>query len=153
MSMSDNTKDEVIDGVKAAARILSRMEPENQERIVAHIQVSSPELATQITESMFTFDDIASLSDRGIQVLAQRVEHDDLVLSLKKASDETKTRIFENVSARKKGLIETDYESLPPSHLSDVHNAQKRVLETLDELRKEGKILDEAEKTTEGWIA
>jgi flagellar motor switch protein FliG len=151
--MSDKESDHVIDGVKAAARILSRMEPENQERIVAHIQDTSPELATQITESMFTFDDIAGLSDRGIQVLAQRVEHDDLVLSLKKASDETKTRIYENVSARKKGLIESDYETLPPSHISDVHKAQQRVLATLDELRKEGKIIDEAEKSAEGWIA
>lgn len=151
--MSDKKEDHVIDGVKAAARILSRMEPENQERIVAQIQDSSPELATQITESMFTFDDIAGLSDRGIQVLAQRVEHDDLVLSLKKASEETKTRIYENVSARKKGLIESDYETLPPSHLSDVQKAQQRVLATLDELRKEGKILDEAEKSSEGWIA
>jgi len=146
-------QDEIIDGVKAAAKILSKMEPENQERLVANIEVSSPELATQITESMFTFDDIAGLSDRGIQLLAQRVEHQDLVLSLKKASEKTKTRIFENVSERKKDLIEGDYETLPPTRISDVSAAQRRVLDTLEELKKEGKVLEDTSRSEEAWIA
>jgi len=139
------SKDEEVDGAKIAADILSRMEPSAQTRIVANIEAEAPELALKINENMFRFDEIADLPDRGIQILAQSVNHHDLVLSLKKAEPKTRERIYENVSERKRDLLKDDSNTSSPVKSSDVEAAQRRVLNTLEELRASGKIRTESE--------
>ncbi|MCI5064490.1 hypothetical protein MRY87_02065 [bacterium] len=134
------TEDEKVDGTKVAAEILKRMDGPAQTRIVANIEAAAPELAEKIQENLFRFDDIAELPDRGVQVLVQSVNHHDLVLSLKTAAPTTKQRILENVSERKKNLIAADEASQGPIKLSEVESAQKRILNTLDELRSSGKV-------------
>ena len=47
---------------------------------------------------MFTFDDIARLTDREIQLILREVDTKDLAVALKGAQPEMQDRIFSNVS-------------------------------------------------------
>lgn len=145
------SKDEAVNGAKIAADILSRMDSSTQERLVKNIEQAAPELAIKIHENLFSFDDIAALPDRGIQILAQSVNHHDLVLSLKKAQPTTKEKVYQNVSERKRNLLQDDEGTLSSVKSSEVDAAQKRVLSTLDELRATGKIRAESEQDI--WVA
>ncbi|MCB0321213.1 MAG: hypothetical protein KDD60_09825 [Bdellovibrionales bacterium] len=138
------TKDEEVNGPEIAAKILNAMEPERKDRIVQQIASAAPEIATKISDNLIRFDDIARLSGRGIQVLVQAVNHHDLIVSLKKAQPETLTAIFQNVSERKRALIEDDLKNEGPVKESEVLAAQKRILQILDDLERTGKILAEA---------
>ncbi|MCB0328902.1 MAG: hypothetical protein KDD70_04545 [Bdellovibrionales bacterium] len=138
------SKDEEVNGPRIAAEILSRMAPETQTRIVANIEASAPELALKISDEMFRFDDIAELPDRSIQVLAQAVNHHDLVVALKKALPKTKEKIYQNISERKRSLLTNDGDTMAPVKSSEVDFAQRRIMNTLEELRQAGKIRTES---------
>ncbi len=131
---------EPVDGARVAARILNRMSESNKRRIVDAIQAKNPTIAAKIQEKIFTFDDVAQLNRKSIQILINEIEHEDLVVSLKLASDELKEVLLSNMSERKRSLVEDDFAALPPMKLSEVEDAKKRILSKADELRTSGRI-------------
>lgn len=139
MGKKDDSE-ESIDGASIAAQILNRMPSANKERIVRAIQTSAPEIAIKIEANLFNFEEIADLTPQGAQLLMKEVKHEDLLLSLKRASANVKKILFEGVSERRLQIIQEDFERLPPTRLSEVEDAQRRILEKLDELRKAGLI-------------
>ncbi len=136
--MSDN--DEPVDGARVAAMILNEMRPEQKERLVSALHERAPELAAKIEENLFRFDDIVEISAKGLQTLLGAIDHHDLVLSLKTAKEETKKILLQNMSDRKRQMVEEDFNALPAARLTEVEQAQRRILEILDKLRTEGRI-------------
>lgn len=61
-------------------------------------------MADEIKKRMFVFEDIVTLDNRAIQRVIRDVENDDLLLSLKVASEEVKEIVFSNMSQR---MVET----------------------------------------------
>jgi flagellar motor switch protein FliG len=134
------SNDEPVNGPRIAAQILEQMDPENKKRIVQKIEALDPDLADKISENIFAFNDICTLPAKGIQVLAQSVNHHDLVLALKNADQPTRQAILKNVSSRKRTIIEDELPQAEAAPISDVNAAQKRILKTLDDLRTSGKV-------------
>lgn len=136
----DKSKDETIDGAKIAARILNSLGASHKEKLVKSIQEAAPQVMTKIEENLVSFDDVADVTDKGMQVLLKAIEHRDLVLSLQAAKPEVKEAIFKNMTERKKKIIEEDLTSLAPLSPIEVEQAQKRIVVKLDELRTKGVI-------------
>ena len=134
------SQDEEVDGPAIAAAILNNMDKDRKDRIVKAIAQSDPQIASKIEENLFQFTDLETLTPQSVQLLMNEVLHRDIVLSLKTAETSTKEYLFENMSERKKALVLDDFEALPPTRLADVENAQKRILERMEELRAEGKV-------------
>ena len=134
------SKDEPVDGAKIAAQIISRMKPAQRERIMQAINAQAPEVAEKIQDKTINFDFIAELTEKGAQVLIQEVDHKDLVVALKTASAKVKDMLFKSMSERKRGMVEGDYADLPPMKLSDIDEAQRRILNKLEELQAAGRI-------------
>lgn len=143
-------EDERVDGPKIAADILKKMRASQKEKLVQAIELKSPKLAEKITASLFSFDDIKELTAQGLQVLIKEVDHQDIVLSFKLASTEVQGLLLNNMSERKRDMVMTDFEELPPTKKSEVEEAQKRILVRLDELRTQGVIRTQA--TNEIWV-
>ena len=133
-----STPDEAIDGASVAAKILNSMRPSNRERIVKAIQARQPDLAVKIEEKLYNFEEIADLQPQGVQILLKEISHTDLVLSLKTASDTVKTVLFENMTERRKLIVEDDFANLPQVKLRDVEEAQRRIMQKLTALRTAG---------------
>ena len=143
-------EDEKVNGPRIAAQILKNMKLSSKEKIVKAIEKRSPGLAKSINDNLFRFDDIIELTPQGVQTLVKEVEHDDLVLSLKLASPKAKEVILQNMSERKKNLVESDFESLGQVRKSEVEDAQKRILGVLEQLRSQGLVRSKA--TSEVWV-
>jgi len=137
---ANDSQDEKIDGPSVVADILNSMGGEQKNRLVQAIARRAPELAAQIEERLFNFDDLLNLHTKGFQILLQEVDQRDLVLSLKTATEDVRDAIFNNLSQRRAQMILDEFEALPTIKLRDVEAAQRRILETLDELRTAGKI-------------
>lgn len=133
--------DEKVDGPKVAANILNSMPSEQRERLMGSIREKNPDIATKIAASLQNFDDIADLTDQGVQRLVNEIEHKDLVLALKKSSDEVRGVLLRNMSQRKRDMVVQDFEALPPTRVSEVEEAQRKILEKLDDLRTTGQVL------------
>lgn len=132
--------DEEIGGPKAAADILNFVDRSNEERILTEIEEMYPELAEQIRNLMFTFEDVKKIDDRGIQTVLKEVPRDQLVISLKTASPELKDLIFKNVSQRAAAMIQEDLEAMGPVKVKDVEKAQQGIVDIVRRLEAEGKI-------------
>lgn len=136
-----SNSDEEIAGVKSAANILNYFERNNEERIVTEIEEMYPEMAEQIRNLMFTFEDIKKIDDKGIQTVLKEIPRDQLVLSLKTASPGLKDKIFGNVSQRAAAMIQEDLEGMGQVKRKDVEKAQQGVVDIVRRLEAEGKIV------------
>jgi flagellar motor switch protein FliG len=131
----------VSGGAKTIAEILNLIESAAEKNILQAIEAENPDLASEIKNMMFVFDDLVLLDDRSVQRLLKEVETKDLAISLKAASDEVKNKIFANVSERVAVLIKEEMEFMGPMRLSDVEAAQQRIVETIRRLEEEGQIV------------
>ena len=137
---SGSTEEEVI-GAKSAADILNFVDRTNEERILTEIEEMYPDMAEQIRNLMFTFEDVRKIDDRGIQTVLKEVARDQLVIALKTASPELKDLLFRNVSQRAAQMIQEDLEALGPVKLKDVEKAQQGIVDIVRRLEAEGKIV------------
>ncbi|NLI15365.1 MAG: flagellar motor switch protein FliG [candidate division Zixibacteria bacterium] len=128
-------------GTKMVAEILNLMESSTEKAIIESIENERPELAAEIKNLMFVFEDIILLDDRSIQRVLKDVETKDLAIALKAASEELKVKIFSNVSERVGEMIKEEIEFMGPMRLSDVEAAQQRIVEVIRRLQDEGQII------------
>jgi len=128
-------------GAKSIAEVLNLIDPSAEKNILQSLEAEDPDLAAEIKNMMFVFDDLILLDDRSIQRLLKEVETKDVAISLKAANDEVKTKIFANISERVKVMIEEEMEFMGPTRLSDVEAAQSRIVEIVRRLEEEGQII------------
>ncbi|MCP4633259.1 MAG: flagellar motor switch protein FliG [candidate division Zixibacteria bacterium] len=128
-------------GAKTIADILNLVETAAEKMILEAIETDDPELASEIKNLMFVFEDITLLDDRSIQRVLKEVETKDLSIALKASSDDAKKKIFSNVSERVAVMIQEEMEFMGPMRLSDVEAAQQRVVEVIRRLQEEGQIV------------
>ena len=130
-----------LGGVQPVAEMLNVMDKNTETSIMSRIEEKDPILAEEIRKLMFVFEDIVKIDDRGIQTLLKEVPNDKLLLALKTANEEIKTKVFKNLSQRAANLLKEDLENMGPSRLSDVEGAQVEIVNTARRLEQEGKIL------------
>jgi flagellar motor switch protein FliG len=133
-------EEEELGGPKAAADILNFVDRNNEERIITEIEEQFPELAEEIRNLMFTFEDVAKIDDKSIQTVLKEVPRESLVLALKTASDELKNLLFRNISQRAAQMLQEDLETMGPTKLKDVEKAQQTIVDIIRRLEAEGKI-------------
>lgn len=128
-------------GVVLVAEILNTIEKSHEERIFEQLMEIDPELAEEIRNNMFVFDDLINLDDRGVQTLLKEVDNQTLILALKTADEVIRNKIFNNLSQRAVEMLKEDMEVMGPTKLSDVEKAQTTMTQVALRLEAEGKIV------------
>lgn len=129
-----------VGGVEPVAEILNSVDKATETRILASIEESNPDLAEQIRELMFTFEDMALIDAKQMQLVMKDVDQADMVLALKTASDAVKELIFGSMSSRAAEMVREDLENLGPAKLSDVEAAQQKIIKVVKKLEEAGTI-------------
>ncbi len=130
-----------VGGVEPVAEILNSVDKATETRILASIEESNPDLAEQIRELMFTFEDMALIDAKQMQLVMKDVDQADMVLALKTASDAVKELIFSSMSSRAAEMVREDLENLGPAKLSDVEAAQQKIIKVVKKLEEAGTII------------
>jgi flagellar motor switch protein FliG len=130
-----------IGGVRAAARIMNFMRSEAELRILKDIREDDKDLMAAIQDNMFVFDNLGKSDDRSLQTLLRTIEPELLVLALKGADEVLRDRLLSCLSVRAAAGIRDDMEALGPVRLSDVQEAQKRIVATAREMADAGTIV------------
>ena len=128
-------------GVVLVAEILNAIEKSHEERIFEQLMEIDPELAEEIRNNMFVFEDLINLDDKGIQTLLRSVENNTLMLALKTGDEGIKNKILRNMSQRAAEMLMEDMEVMGPARLSDVERAQTQVTQTALKLEAEGQLV------------
>ncbi|MDO9104248.1 MAG: flagellar motor switch protein FliG [Methylovulum sp.] len=137
---SENVKATTLGGVDAAANILNYMEGSASDMVMGEISEIRSELAQEIQDKMFVFDDISSMSATDMQTLLREIPTGQLLLALRGASQDLKEKVFNNMSRRAAEILRDDLEASPPARLSDVESAQKDILSVVKRLVDSGDI-------------
>lgn len=130
-----------LGGVEPIADMLNMMDKNSEKNVMARVEEKDPELAEEIRKLMFVFEDIVFVDDKGIQELLKIVDNQKMVIALKTAPEEVKTKLFKNMSNRAGTLLKEDLEALGPTKLSDVEKAQQDIVQQLKELEAKGKAI------------
>ena len=76
------------------AEILNQTDEISSELILSEIEETDAEMADQIKQKMFVFEDLVLVDDRGFQKLLRKIETVELATALKAAPDEVKDKVF-----------------------------------------------------------
>ncbi len=138
---NDHTKKSAAGGVKPAAEIINQLGGQLETAALDYIRASDNDLAQQILDNMFTFDDLLRLDDKGIQSLMREVQTESLAIALKGAPPELREKIFKNMSSRAAESLREDMEMRGPVRVAEVEAEQKELLKTVRRLADEGVIV------------
>lgn len=131
----------VTGGIEKVAEILNSVSRTSERSIIDAIRAQDGDLATDIKNLMFVFDDLVQVSDQDLQTLLQEVEQKDLALSLKAAPESLKEKVFANVSDRVSETLREEIDLMGPVRVSDVDEAQRRILDIAQELEEREEIV------------
>ncbi len=130
-----------VGGVAAVAEILNAVDRATEEEVLAEIEEESSQMAEDIRNLMFVFEDIKGLDDRSIRELLKEVSNDDLTKALKGSTEDLQEKFFKNLSERAATMIREDLEIMGPVRLSEVETAQQNIVKIVRRLESEGRIM------------
>ncbi|PIP71933.1 MAG: flagellar motor switch protein FliG [Nitrospinae bacterium CG22_combo_CG10-13_8_21_14_all_47_10] len=130
-----------LGGVEVAAEVMGSLDRTTETSILTAMDEIDPDLANEIRNLRFTFEDILKIDDNGIQLVMKEINQEDLLIGLKTATDALKEKLFSNMSERAALMMKEDLESLGPTKISEVEKAQQKVIAVCKKLEEEGKLV------------
>jgi flagellar motor switch protein FliG len=128
-------------GVSSLVNILHQVDRGTEKAILDALDASQPQVAEEVRQKMFVFENIVGLDDRTIQRILRDVDNKDLILALKGASEEVRNLIFRNVSKRAAELLREDLSITGPVRLRNVEEAQQRIVSVIRHLEAAEEIV------------
>ena len=128
-------------GLKAAADIMNYLDTNVEGQLMDAIREHDEEMAQQIQDLMFVFENLIDVDDRAIQSILREVQQDALMKALKGADGDLKEKILRNMSKRAAELLNDDLEAMGPVRVSEVEAAQKDILSVARRLADAGEIM------------
>jgi flagellar motor switch protein FliG len=131
----------VSGGVDRLAEMLNQADEISSELILNEIEESDAELAAEIKQKMFVFEDLILVDDRGFQKLLRKIETVELAVALKAASEEVKEKVFRNMSERAGEMLQEEIEDMGPVRMKEVVDSQQRITAIIQEMETRGELI------------
>ena len=129
------------DAHETMADIFNNFDRQTEALFMGKLEEVDRDAAERIKNLMFTFDDLGDLNSSSIQALLREVEKDVLALAMKGTSDKIKNFFLENMSKRAAEMLVDDLDNMGPVRLSDVDEAQSKMISKAKDLEASGDIV------------
>lgn len=139
-------------GIESLANILNRADRNTERNVIELLEVQNPELAEEVRELMFVFEDIVNLEDRAIQRILREVETKDLAMSLKGTKEDVKEKVFKNMSERAQAMLRDEMEYMGPVRAREVQEIQAKIVGVIRTLELAGEIIVSRESNEDELI-
>jgi flagellar motor switch protein FliG len=127
-------------GLQVLVDIINGVDKTTEDAVMEYVEEDNPEMANDIRNLMFVFEDLTSIDDTAMREILKKVEGQQLTYALKTATDEMKEKIFSNLSQRAGEMLKDDLEAMGPVRLAEVEEAQQAVVRAAKELEADGTI-------------
>ena len=141
LKTKQNSISNVTGGVDRLAEILNQTDEISSELILNELEEADMEIAAQVKQRMFVFEDILLVDDRGVQKLLRKVETMELAIALKAASEEVREKIFKNMSERAGEMLQEEIEDMGPVRMKEVTDAQQNITNIIQEMETKGELI------------
>ena len=129
-----------VGGTRSVAEIFNRLGQKAAKATIAQIEQVDAQLAIEIKEMMFTFEDISKLDNNAIREILKIADKKDLTLALKSAPDDLKQKFMGNMSQRASEQFMEEMQFLGAVKVRDVENAQRKIVEVVQTLAEQGLV-------------
>mgnify|MGYP006425492579 CR=1 FL=1 len=130
-----------IGGIDFAAKLLNQTEMSTSKGILENVEEEDVDLGAELRKALFTFDDILMVSDADFQKVLREYETDEMVLSLRGATEELQEKFFSNLSPRKSDMLKEEMDYLGPVLRSEVDASQQRLIDVVRRMEEQGEIV------------
>ena len=141
---------EEIDGKAVLADILSHMDLRSEESILDEITNADSRLAEQIKDSIYTIDLLLKMTDKDVQLLLRDFDNSELAIIIKGKNKEIRNLILDNLSERRRAMIEEESIYLGEMLRADVDKATRDLIFYLMDLEQKGLVT--IPRGEEKWI-
>ncbi len=128
-------------GVEVASLIMGTIDRATESSILTAMDEVDPDLANEIRNLRFTYEDIRKIDDHGVQMMLKEISQEDLLISLKTASEDLKEKIFTNMSERASTMLKEDLEAMGLTKVTEVERSQQKIVSVIKRLEDEGRIV------------
>jgi flagellar motor switch protein FliG len=130
-----------VNGVQSLAHILARGDRSTERNVLDGLTETDEPLAAEVRQLLFTFEDIAGLDDRAIQLIVREADQKDLALALRGTDEELKQTILSNMSTRAAQMLTDDLETQPRQRRRVIEEAQGKLVAIVRRLEDAGAII------------
>jgi len=130
-----------VGGVQSLVDILNRSDRATERLILEGLENKNSELADEVRQRMFVFEDIASLDDRSIQLVLRQVDSKELAVALKGVRQEVRSAITRNMSERAGANLVEEIALLGAVRLKTVEEAQGAIVRVVRALEESGQLV------------
>jgi len=130
-----------VGGVQSLVDILNRSDRATERLILEGLERSDAELADEVRQRMFVFEDIASLDDRSVQLVLRQVDSKELAVALKGVRSEVRNVIMRNMSERAAANLSDEIDMLGPVRIKTVEEAQGAIVRVVRALEESGQLV------------
>ena len=139
-AMVKDDPEETLSRLKTVADVLNRVDKEMEHQVLGKISETDADMAEEIRELMFTFEDLLLVDKRAMQKILSGINVQVLAMALKGATKNVEDYIMGNVSIRVRKLIEDEKELMGPQPMEEVVTGQKEIVATVRALIESGEI-------------
>jgi flagellar motor switch protein FliG len=125
--------------IKAAASMLNNLGG-GEKAVLEKIEAVNEQIAAAIREEMFTFDDLAKLDKKSMQKVLSSIDSRQLAVALKATTTAVEQAILGNLSKRAAAMVVEERDSLGPTALTEVLEAQQEILKTVRDMMDKGEL-------------
>jgi flagellar motor switch protein FliG len=126
--------------LKTIAELLSNTAPDLEKSVIDAIQADNAQMASEIREFLFTWEDIGTIDKRSMQKFLGAVDTKTLSLALKGASAAVEDNIMSNLSQRVRNMVKEERELIGAVPLSEVLGGREEVLRSVRALIESGEF-------------
>ena len=131
----------VAGGVQTLVDILNRSDRATERLILEGLEDADADLADEVRQRMFVFEDITGLDDRSVQLILRQVDGKELAMALKGVRADVKSKIAKNMSERAASNLNDEIELLGPVRIKSVEEAQGAIVRVIRSLEESGQLV------------
>lgn len=137
---SEYEENNSLGGPDFVAKVMYHLQRSEEEEMMGYIQAASPELADEIRDRMFTFEDISRLTDQDIQRVLREVNISSLILALRGVDKPIYNKVVGNLSKNARDNLEEEIKLMPKVKRKDVEAEQRAIAQLMRNLEQSGSI-------------
>jgi flagellar motor switch protein FliG len=127
-------------GLQTLVDILNSSDRTTERLILEGLEGDDAELADEVRNRMFVFEDIVGLDDRSIQLVLRSVDAKELAVALKGVDQKVRDKVMKNMSERAAANLAEEIQLLGPIKLKTVEEAQAGVVRVIRTLEEAGQL-------------
>ena len=128
------------DSLRTVADMLNFAESEIENAVLSQLEEEEDDVAGQIRELMFTWDDLSTIEKRAMQKILASIDTRTLAIALKASPEPVLENVMRNLSSRVRDMVIDEKELIGPMPYSEVLQSRAEIMAAVRVLMDNGEF-------------